>query len=523
VEQAQVDLIKLDYTPQNIVARDMVLPSWSADGAGGGHVISGYSHEEAPYLPDARGLTGWEAIHCNPATYRVVIAGRRSGKSYGACWDLIRRATECPEALIRATGGSIQCWYLAPTYNQAKRIAWKKLKNFSRPLWDPEKPPNESELEIHLYNGMVISVKGCEKDPASLEGTPLWAAVIDECAEIEERIWAEHLQPSLTDGPIVDAGGGRVLFCTTPEGEGWVKEYYDEAAADTTGEWAAYRYASWQSQYYNFKKGQRTITRLAVRGDLETALQEYGAHFVAFAGRIYTRFTRETHVRSNWEVNPAWNVFVTLDHGTSNPTAVLTGGIDMEGRIWFRREYYAAGEECSTHARRIWAMLDEIDGSFVRRERSPEINIIDPSAKQETIEYASANLGKNQLFFTKGNNAWSPGVARVKEALLPVGGGLPGIIFHPECRIAIKQMLSLKYKERKGDPEADQYEGQEKKDDHFPDCIRYLVYSRPMAARPASTQAPRTLEERARQHLAALVARTRRAKFKGHPITGGRF
>jgi hypothetical protein len=58
--------------------------------------------------------------------FRVLAAGRRSGKTYLACIELIRAAS----------GPGRVAWYVAPTYRQSKRIAWKQLKQLTRPFWN---------------------------------------------------------------------------------------------------------------------------------------------------------------------------------------------------------------------------------------------------------------------------------------------------------------------------------------------------------------------------------------------------
>ena len=68
--------------------------------------------------------------------FRIVVAGRRFGKTYLALVELCRAAW----ALGRLV------WYVAPTYKQAKQIAWKPLKQMTRPYWALQ--PNETDLRI---------------------------------------------------------------------------------------------------------------------------------------------------------------------------------------------------------------------------------------------------------------------------------------------------------------------------------------------------------------------------------------
>ncbi len=57
--------------------------------------------------------------------FRVLVAARRFGKTFLALVELIRAAW----------GPGRVVWYVAPTYKQAKRIAWKMLKHLTRPFW----------------------------------------------------------------------------------------------------------------------------------------------------------------------------------------------------------------------------------------------------------------------------------------------------------------------------------------------------------------------------------------------------
>ncbi|MCH2218403.1 MAG: hypothetical protein MK076_10105, partial [Flavobacteriales bacterium] len=50
--------------------------------------------------------------------FRVLVAGRRFGKSYLSCIELLRGAIDRPGETY---------FYCAPTYRMAKDIAWKEL------------------------------------------------------------------------------------------------------------------------------------------------------------------------------------------------------------------------------------------------------------------------------------------------------------------------------------------------------------------------------------------------------------
>ena len=51
--------------------------------------------------------------------FRVLVTGRRFGKTHLAIRELCRAASQ-PDQLV---------WYVAPSYRMAKQIVWDKIKN----------------------------------------------------------------------------------------------------------------------------------------------------------------------------------------------------------------------------------------------------------------------------------------------------------------------------------------------------------------------------------------------------------
>ena len=102
--------------------------------------------------------------------FRVLVAGRRFGKSYLACIELLQKAANSPGETF---------FYCAPTYRMAKDIAWKVLKKLIPPVLVRSK--NETDLKIELVNGATIELKGTENAMA-LRGRSLSGVVLDEAA-----------------------------------------------------------------------------------------------------------------------------------------------------------------------------------------------------------------------------------------------------------------------------------------------------------------------------------------------------
>ena len=157
-------------------------------------------------------------IYDDPSRFRVVVAGRRFGKTFLSTTELIRQA-------IRGMKKNI--WYVAPTYKAAKDIAWDMLKEQVPKSW--VRKVNESELSMKLKNGSVISLKGAEK-PDNLRGRSIDFCVMDEFADMKPETWYEVIRPSLSDRQ------GNALFIGTPKGRNHFYDLWSQGLDD----WASF-------------------------------------------------------------------------------------------------------------------------------------------------------------------------------------------------------------------------------------------------------------------------------------------
>jgi len=117
----------------------------------------------------------------------VVVAHRRMGKTVAALNQLIHSALQCDKPDPRFA-------YIAPTYGQAKRVAWDYLVNFTRPL---DAAHNISELKVDFY-GRRIQLYGSD-NPDSLRGQYFDGVILDEIGDQNPKIWNEIVRPALAD------------------------------------------------------------------------------------------------------------------------------------------------------------------------------------------------------------------------------------------------------------------------------------------------------------------------------------
>lgn len=143
--------------------------------------------------------------------FAVVVAHRRFGKTVAALNHLIREA-------VLNTKETPRYAYIAPTYGQAKRVAWDYLVKYTDPLGGTN---NISELRVDFW-GRRIQLYGSD-NPDSLRGQFFDGVIIDEVGDQNPKIWTDIVRPALTDRK------GWCLFIGTPKGHNHFKELRDRA------------------------------------------------------------------------------------------------------------------------------------------------------------------------------------------------------------------------------------------------------------------------------------------------------
>ena len=156
-------------------------------------------------------LLPWqEEVFHDTTRFKVVAAGRRTGKSRLAAWLLIINALQTDMG---------QVFYVAPTQGQARDIMWQTLMELGHPVIAGSHINN---LQIKLVNGTMISLKGADR-PETMRGVSLGFLVMDEYADMKPEVWEQILRPALADQK------GRALFIGTPMGRNHFYELYKYA------------------------------------------------------------------------------------------------------------------------------------------------------------------------------------------------------------------------------------------------------------------------------------------------------
>ena len=210
-------------------------------------------------------LLPWQQeVFSDPTRFKIVAAGRRTGKSRLAAWMLVIYA-------LQAERGHV--FYVAPTQGQARDIMWSTLLEIAHPVI---KSSHINNLQITLINGTIISLKGADR-PETMRGVSLKFLVMDEYADMKPSVWEQILRPALADQK------GDAMFIGTPMGRNHFYELYTYAEVGDDDSYKAWHFTSYDNPLLDPEEidtAQKSMSSYAFR-------QEFMASFEAMGSEIF--------------------------------------------------------------------------------------------------------------------------------------------------------------------------------------------------------------------------------------------
>lgn len=217
--------------------------------------------------------------------------------------------------------------YVAPTYGQAKRIAWDLLKEYVREI--PGVEINESELRIdilrpHSKDKIRIVLLGAE-NPGSVRGMYLDGVIFDEYAEMNPEIWTQVVRPALADRK------GWAIFIGTPKGQNHFYEIYKTAQEASSGEWFSALYRASETGIIPMSELEASRQIMADNEYEQEFECSFSAALVgAYYGKEMEKAEKDGRV-SSVPYDPALPVFTFWDLGIDDTTAIWFGQV-LRGR-----------------------------------------------------------------------------------------------------------------------------------------------------------------------------------------------
>ena len=242
-------------------------------------------------------LLPWQQeVFDSPVRFKIVAAGRRTGKSRLAAWMLIINALQTDKGHV---------FYVAPTQGQARDIMWNTLLDLGGPVVASSHVNN---MQIKLINGATISLKGADR-PETMRGVSLKFLVLDEYADMKPSVWETVLRPAMADQK------GEAMFIGTPLGRNHFYELfkYGELSDDPT--YQAWHFTSYDNPLLDPEEidtAKKSMSSYAFR-------QEFMASFEALGSEIF----KEDWVKFTDEEPEVGDYYIAVD---------LAGFADVAGK-----------------------------------------------------------------------------------------------------------------------------------------------------------------------------------------------
>lgn len=385
---------------------------------------------------------------CNSRSrFRVVCCGRRFGKTSLAIYEMAGKAYKRPDAKI--------C-YIAPTYQQARDIAWVELVKICEPI---TLKANETRLEITVQTEpnpktgktgkSQIMLRGWEAVD-TLRGQAFDFIVIDEIASMRnfEENWQTVLRPALTDRE------GEALFISTPKGFNHFYDLYNLQNDPVKGkDFKSFHFSSYDNPHLPRTELDKARAELSE----DQFAQEYLADFRKQEGLVYKEWDRSRHLyhTSNPSDIPRQVVaeMAGVDFGFTNPAAVVHIKKDSDNHYWVHHLLYRTG------------MTDANVADYVKAQSFHYV-FPDPENPAAIKELTDRNINIREV--VKGKDSIRNGISKVRE-LMKQGR----LHVHVSCRDLIEEIEAYHYPENRSG--RNEHENPVKDFDHSLDALRYVI------------------------------------------------
>ena len=323
-------------------------------------------------------LLPWQQEVWNDETrFKIVAAGRRTGKSRLAAWMLILRALQTEKGHV---------FYVAPTQGQARDIMWQTLLELGNPVIVSSHINN---LQLKLVNGATISLKGADR-PETMRGVSLRFLVLDEYADMKPEVFEQILRPALADQK------GDALFIGTPMGRNHFYDLYQYGELGDDPTYKTWHFTSYSNPLLDSEEidvAKKSMSSYAFR-------QEFMASFEARGSEMFKEDWSKFGEPDDEEVGV---YYVSIDlagfeevnkkrtkNSNLDETAIAIVKVNPNG--WFVENIIHGRWELSETARKIFEVVRDYEPIRVGIEKG--------IARQAVMSPLTDLMKRNQRFFT---------------------------------------------------------------------------------------------------------------------------
>lgn len=380
-----------------------------------------------------------QQISSDTSRFRVVVAGRRFGKTYLAINELAKFA-RFPNK---------KCLYIATTFRQAKSVIWEDLKDL---LYSKNwvKKTNESDLTLTLVNGSTITLRSSENRDA-LRGSKYDFISLDEFADMHPDTWFSVLRPTLSDT------NGHALFIGTPKGR---NHFYDLwIQGNATEEWSSWQFTTIEGGQVDQKEIE------AAKRDMDERRfnQEYNAQFVEYESVIFYAFSENNMAKKPVLPDARTPLHIGMDFNRSPMSAVI-------GQKW--QDTLHIFDEIEIWGSNTFEMVQEIRNRYGAQRQMmvyPDATGRAGSTNSQVSNHVILQNNGFRVISDKINPSVSDSINAV-NSMFKTHSGEIRLTIDPKCARLRECLLKHTYKEGTRIPDKDSGY------DHMTDALRYIVY-----------------------------------------------
>lgn len=401
-----------------------------------------------PYSPLEHQVT----MHKDSTRFKLIVGGRRAGKSVSCFQEMLRHCLSTPTAMA---------WWIAPTYSEAREIGYEEFLKYFEVIRPAIRQVHHSLMRVEFKNGAKMYFKGADRKD-SLRGRGLTFLVIDEAAFVPEDVWRKVLRPALSDR------GGRAILISTPNGKNWFHDQYLMANPPSKTAWNTFFWPSYVNKFMTPEEIQ------GAREELSDAdfRQEFMAEFLTKAGQVYDDFSEE-NVLSEFIVDKTKHeIFIGVDFGYANPSAACFMAVDREANTVTQfDEIYKERMDMPA----FQAKITEILTNHELRNRDVKVIYTDPAGNAEEITSGISPvdfLRKTWTVINRGTRI-APGLSLLRSFIKNANGRRKYFV-HDRCRETIRSFNGYTYKFKTTSEEIDEEALKDGIHDHMCDAVRYF-------------------------------------------------
>lgn len=366
---------------------------------------------------------------------------------------------------VRKPWGNPLYFFALPTFNQAKRVAWKPIRALIPDEWI--KKESESGMVIETVFGSTLYIVGLDK-PQRIEGVQWDGGVIDESCDVRPGTFGRSVVPAL------EHRNGWCWRIGVPKrhgiGAAEFKEFWDKGMRGVEG-----------ISSYQWPSGDiltpEQLAWAAENLDEADFNEQYNAKWETLGGMIFHGFSDVHNVSDHVSYNSNLPIVVSSDFNV-DPMAWVVGhrydnGLNIFDELFLR----------NTNTQKT---LDELYSRYGEHKAGFEFyGDASGRARKTSADASDYIIIKNDDRFEKLSIHYpkaNPPIARrfaACNALMCNAKKVRRLKIHPRCKNLIHDLKYRAYKE--GSREPDDYGNI----GHITDALGYVIHRRfPVKARP---------------------------------------